>query len=214
MNQQPDRKALIVLGLVSLALMAYVIAGVMEGRAEASDHGTPVMDASDVKYPEKPRVVGATEKQLGRLLEFSQESQRDAASDEVCAEDEYLYQNWDSEGYSGSQADYSGFPDEAAYNSLYNDNGPTRYMPGYANGHVETYYSSNVLYHNRTGEWEVDDEGFYHDPETGYYIVGVSTQEWYGDRPEGTVIDTGKGKAIVCDNGWTAEPTVDFYTNW
>lgn len=69
MNTQPDKKALIVLGIVCLLLLAYVAMGVMEGRAEASDHGTPVMEASDVKYPEKPRVVGATEKQLGRLLE-------------------------------------------------------------------------------------------------------------------------------------------------
>ena len=205
-NQGPDKRALIVLGIVSLLLLAYVAMGVMQGKAHAAE----IMECSDeymppaITAPDKAAVVTV------RLVDDARERAQEA--------EEYVeerpYQDAGYAVYDGYEYDYSGFPSEAAYNPLYNDNGPSRYMPGYANGHVETYYSSNVLYHNRTGEWEVDDEGFYHDPETGYYIVGVSTQEWYGDRPEGTVIDTGKGKAIVCDNGWTAEPTVDFYTNW
>lgn len=218
MNQGPDKKALLVLGLVSFALMAYVIAGVMEGSAEASDHDTPVMDASDVKYPEKPRVVGATAKQLWRLLEFSQESQRDAASDEVYAEDEYLYQNWDSEGYSGAQASYSPgagyYVDDngvvhAEYNELYNSNGPTREMPGWHDGYLETYYNASA--HEYASTWTLDDEGFYHDSE-GRYVVGVDINH-KEDMPYGTVVQTGRGEGVVYDYGagWEVH---DFATIW
>ena len=38
------------------------------------------------------------------------------------------------------------------------------------NGRRETYYSSNVLYHYRTGEWTQDSEGFWRDSD-GYYVV-------------------------------------------
>lgn len=74
------------------------------------------------------------------------------------------------------------------------------------NGTTETAYSSNVLYHYRTSEWQPDEYGFYRTNE-GYYVVASN------DYPEGTVIETTRGEAMVldggCDNG-----IVDFYTNW
>ena len=74
------------------------------------------------------------------------------------------------------------------------------------NGTRETAYSSNVLYHYRTSEWTADEYGFYRTDE-GYYVVASN------DYPEGTVIETTRGEAMVldggCDNG-----IVDFYTNW
>ena len=70
----------------------------------------------------------------------------------------------------------------------------------------ETAYSSNVLYHYRTSEWSPDEYGFYR-TDDGYYVVASN------DYPEGTVIETTRGEAMVldggCDNG-----IVDFYTNW
>lgn len=98
---------------------------------------------------------------------------------------------------------------------------PTYYVPSYSvpsdgltaqsgvnayDGRVETYYSSNVLYHYRTDEWSVDDEGFYRTGE-GYYVVAAS------DMEQGTVFEGSKGECIVLDSG-CAEGVTDYYTNW
>ena len=74
------------------------------------------------------------------------------------------------------------------------------------NGTIETAYSSNVLYHYRTSEWEPDEYGFYRTSE-GYYVVASNEYE------EGTVIETSRGEAMVLDGG-CAEGYIDFYTNW
>ena len=70
----------------------------------------------------------------------------------------------------------------------------------------ETYYSSNVLYHYRTGEWWTDEEGFYRTNE-GHYVVAAS------DMPQGTVFTCSKGTCIVLDCG-CAEKVTDYYVNW
>ena len=74
-------------------------------------------------------------------------------------------------------------------------------------GRKETYYSSKVLYHVNTSNWQLDNEGFYHDPETGAYIVAAS------DLPIGTIFYGSKGKCIVLDCG--CDPGItDYYVNW
>ena len=73
------------------------------------------------------------------------------------------------------------------------------------NGHTETWYSSNRLYHYRTSEWTVDANGVYRDAD-GYVVVASP----YG--ADGSLIETshGTGKAYdYCPGG-----TVDIYTNW
>ena len=76
----------------------------------------------------------------------------------------------------------------------------------YHDGRTETYYSSNVLYHHRTGEWTVDDEGYYRDAD-GYYVVAAS------DIAEGETLETSKGTAKVYDSGCD-DGVTDFYTNF
>lgn len=76
----------------------------------------------------------------------------------------------------------------------------------YHNGWRETYYSSNVLYHYRTPEWTVDNNGVYRDAE-GYVIVASSSDA------QGTVVDTSFGLGKVYDTGCAAG-THDIYTNW
>ena len=98
---------------------------------------------------------------------------------------------------------------EVSYDPAYNTDGPTREMPGYYDGYIETYYSSNVLHHYKTDEWTVDEEGFYRDDE-GRYIIGVDESE---GLPIGTVVETGKGEAVVMDYG-SGMKVHDFYTNW
>lgn len=74
------------------------------------------------------------------------------------------------------------------------------------NGRKETWYSSNTLYHYRTGEWTVDNEGFYRDS-NGYYVVATS------DMAPGTVFEGSKGTCISLDSGCNAGVT-DYYVNF
>lgn len=93
---------------------------------------------------------------------------------------------------------------------------PTYYSPSYSgdgfaqegvrehDGRTETWYSSSQAYHYRTGEWEVDDEGYYRDSD-GYYVVAAS------DVAEGETLETSKGTARVYDSG-CEDGVTDFYT--
>lgn len=73
-------------------------------------------------------------------------------------------------------------------------------------GRTETWYSSRVLYHYRTDEWTVDDEGYYR-TEEGYYVVAAS------DMDEGTVFEGSKGECIVLDGGCD-DGVTDYYVAW
>ena len=76
----------------------------------------------------------------------------------------------------------------------------------YYGGRKETYYSSRVLYHYRTGEWWVDDEGFYRTA-SGNYVVAAS------DMSQGTTFEGSKGTCEVLDTGCAAGIT-DYYVAW
>lgn len=76
----------------------------------------------------------------------------------------------------------------------------------YHDGRTETYYSSNVLYHYRTHEWTLDDEGFYRDDD-GYYVVAAS------DMEQGATFTGSKGECKVYDCG-CADGITDYYVNW
>lgn len=76
----------------------------------------------------------------------------------------------------------------------------------YSNGTRFTWYSSNVLYHYRTGEWTAGSDGFYRD-DNGYIIVASS------DHSQGTIVDTPWGQGIVADSG-CASGTLDIYCNY
>lgn len=76
----------------------------------------------------------------------------------------------------------------------------------YHDGRTETYYSSQVLYHYRTKEWWLDDEGFYRDAD-GYYVVAAS------DMEQGETFTGSKGECKVYDCG-CADGVTDYYVNW
>ena len=76
----------------------------------------------------------------------------------------------------------------------------------YHDGWRETYYSSNVLYHYRTGEWTADSNGVYRDSD-GYVVVASSSDA------KGSVVSTSFGAGKVYDTGCAAG-THDIYTNW
>lgn len=109
-----------------------------------------------------------------------------------------------------TQASYynAGFtPSYASAASYANESGLTRSagVNNY-NGRRETYYSSNVLYHYRTGEWTQDSEGFWRDSD-GYYVVAA------GDMAQGSTFTGSKGECKVYDSGCAAG-TTDYYTGW
>ena len=76
----------------------------------------------------------------------------------------------------------------------------------YQNGIRYTYYSSNVLYHYRTPEWNAGSDGIYRDS-AGYIVVASS------DQPQGSVVSTPFGAGKVYDSG-CASGTIDIYTNF
>lgn len=101
-----------------------------------------------------------------------------------------------------------GYVEEAGYEQADGYSGGLTAQSGvnYYDGRTETFYSSAVLWHYRTNEWMVDDEGFYRDPE-GRYVVAAS------DMEQGTVFQGSKGECIVLDSGCAAGVT-DYYVNW
>lgn len=129
------------------------------------------------------------------------EAEAAAAEEEAAAELETYYEedySW-VESYAPSYGSGDGFQQE----------GVREY-----NGRTETWYSSNQLYHYRTGEWSVDDEGYYRDDQ-GRYVVAVSENEVNPDTgepyTEGDTIETSKGTGIVLDSGCD-DGVTDFYT--
>ena len=76
----------------------------------------------------------------------------------------------------------------------------------YQNSIRYTYYSSNVLYHYRTPEWNVGSDGIYRDS-AGYIVVASS------DHSQGSVVSTPFGAGKVYDSG-CASGTIDIYTNF
>lgn len=199
-NNFPDLKTLAVIGVFSLAMIAYIIVGVVEGHAD--EPGTPasqIMECSDYVMPPAITAADRALAVTARMVDEAHQSEPEAEQAAV-----YEYQESDYTVSSDSGGTYY-----AEYNELYNDNGPSRSMPGWYDGYLETYYSSNTMYHYRTDEWTVDDEGFYRDDQ-GRYIVGVDIAE---EIEIGMEIETGKGTAVVMDYGSGAH-VHDFYTNW
>ena len=122
------------------------------------------------------------------------EAEQAALEAEQAAEEAYYYEpTYYAPTYSGVSGDPDGL------------NSFVGIIDG-VNGTRETAYSSNVLYHYRTSEWQPDEYGFYR-TDDGYYVVASS------DYEQGTIIETSRGEAMVLDSGCDSG-IVDFYCNW
>lgn len=97
---------------------------------------------------------------------------------------------------------------QAAQQQSYSGNSGSFKSQGviYQNGIRYTYYSSNVLYHYRTPEWNAGSDGIYRDS-AGYIVVASS------DHSQGSVVSTPFGTGKVYDSG-CASGTIDIYTNF
>lgn len=139
----------------------------------------------------------------------SSDSDIEYSTEAVIEEEMYIEPTTYMNSYDDSNSDQPF--DWSSYSSYHPTSGltPQGGINFYDNGsgeRLETAYSSNVLYHYRTGEWTVDSEGFYHDSD-GRYVVAAS------DLEQGTIFETSKGEAIVLDSGCNPGVT-DFYVNW
>lgn len=135
--------------------------------------------------------LDAIEQRVAEIIEQYEAEQAAAAQ---AAEEAYYYEpTYYAPTYSGVSGDPDGL------------NSFVGIIDG-VNGTRETAYSSNVLYHYRTSEWQPDEYGFYR-TDDGYYVVASS------DYEQGTIIETSRGEAMVLDSGCDSG-IVDFYCNW
>ena len=136
-----------------------------------------------------------------QLALLKEQEEKRIAEEEAAAQEEYYEESYygDSGSYSGGGGSYA-----IPYSDMYNSDGPSRNMPGWHDGYVETYYDASA--HYMAGDWSVDSEGFYHDSD-GRYVVGVDINSGlnYGD-----VVQTGKGEAVVYDYGAGVSNVHDF----
>lgn len=82
---------------------------------------------------------------------------------------------------------------------------------GNAGGYKFTYYSSRVLYHYRTPEWRLDNNGCYRAWNGSQWCFVISMNSSYGYM--GQTIQFDFGPCIVLDSG-CAQGVVDLYVKW
>ena len=160
-----------------LRLAAIILAAAMVLMGQAVEQPTEELEFASIQDTAAPEEP-----------ETTQEDEPEPIWGVVYEEEETYYGEPYYEPYSGSD----GFMQEGVREGVDSD--------------TETWYSSNQAYHYRTGEWEVDDEGYYRDSD-GYYVVASN------DYEQGTVVTTSKGEAKVYDEG-TDSGNIDFYVGW
>lgn len=162
----------------------------VESSATAAAVDTPAQDVDEIA--DEP---ADTQEQPDEQAEFSQYSDSEPVWDFVCYEEQYEPVYYEYGDYSALETTY------APTDGLTREGGVN-----YHDGRTETYYSSNVAYHQNTQEWTLDDEGFYRTDE-GYYVVAAS------DMEQGTVFEGSKGDCIVLDCG-CPDGITDYYVGW
>lgn len=181
---------------------------------ESNDSSTSFMTVNDIRYKES-----RNSEKISQLLKQAKEISENAEEKIELVEELQQQQNEEfqepQESVENIDSQQDVYENNYDYNNYSYDNvninnngsGLTQQSGvNYYDGRTETYYSSNVLYHYRTSEWTVDNEGFYRTNE-GYYVVAAS------DMPQGTTFEGSKGICIVLDSGCNAGVT-DYYVNW
>lgn len=185
-----------------LAATAILCAAAVTACAEASAESQPAKYTAQFAYvhdwaePKVPSGMVRIKAEMdARAAEAAQEAQQ--------AEQEAIRE----ESYGGYDESLNNNPEYLNYGHW--DSADGFYSQGVRSGvgsDTETYYSSRVAYHERTGEWHTDDEGYWRDAD-GYYIV--SSDDY---APE-SVVQTSKGEGKVYDGG-TESGNFDMYVDW
>lgn len=182
------------LTITALALALILCAGCVTKIATSQDELPTAKYESfwrvdDIGEPQGAvRIVAEMEQREAEAAAEAAQGQQEAEEAEYYEKSYYEPDYGYSEDYSGSD----GFMQQGVRDGVDSD--------------TETWYSSQVAYHYRTGEWTADDEGYYRDAE-GYYVVASD------DYPEGSVVTTSKGEAKVYDSG-TDSGNIDMYVAW
>lgn len=134
------------------------------------------------------------------IKDYAKESETEPIEEDI-SDDEYYEEDWYYEPYY----DYVE-PEVVEYNEPDGDALTKSQGVNYYDGRKETWYSSNILYHHRTSEWHVDDNGVYRDDD-GYVVVAAS------DLDQGDTVETSHGTGKVYDSGCAAG-TTDIYVAW
>ena len=174
--------------ITALALALMLCAGCVTKIATAQD------ELPTAEYESTFMQVRDVDEPAGAVRIAAEIEQREA--EQAAAEAEAIEQDY--------SADWEYYEESYYEPTSYGGDGFAQEGVRYHDGRTETYYSSNVLYHYRTGEWTVDDEGYYRDSD-GYYVVAAS------DIAEGETLETSKGTAKVYDSGCD-DGVTDFYT--
>ena len=190
----------ILMGTIAMTVSAIVCAacvvGMHAGTAEASQRDTLEASEQPFEPPSEPTAVDIQDAPAQEWTEPEPEPEpaweEPAYVEATYVVPEVTYVAPELTYYEPAYAPTDGLTKEGGVN--------------YHDGRTETYYSSNVLYHYRTPEWTLDEEGFYHDAE-GRYVVAAS------DMEQGTVFEGSKGECVVLDCGCDAGVT-DYYVNW
>jgi len=188
-----------------IAMLVAIAIGVNEASAEVSGELRP---SDDLAFS------NVSDTAMGQIAESDQQEPESEEIAEVqSAEDEIESvpepQTEPEQDYADFSYDFERYfydYEEPEYDYTPTDGLTPEGGVNYYDGRTETYYSSNVLYHYRTDEWTLDDEGFYHDAE-GRYVVAAS------DMEQGETFMGSKGECIVLDSGCDAGVT-DYYVNW
>lgn len=176
--------------VTAILLMGSCAAAQAETQPERNEQVSIFTYVHDLAEPMEP--IGVIT-QMVVDMQPTDNSQGQQEADEEPVWEEYEYEaDWDY--YEDYSASYSG------------DGFMQAGIREGVDSNTETWYSSNQAYHYRTPEWSVDDEGYYK-TDDGYYVVASN------DYPEGSIITTSKGEAMVLDDG-TESGNVDFYVAW
>lgn len=200
------QKRIIISIIIATVVLLAVGVGVWHFTASAAETPQPVEVVNDIPFDDE-----MAERQ--RLAEEARLAEEQAEAERVAAEqaeaERLAAEQAEAERLAAEQAAYQEpvYYEQESYYAPSNGGGLTRSGGvNYYNGNRETWYSSNTLYHYRTGEWTVGADGVYRDADG--YVVAASS-----DYGQGSTIDTSFGAGKVYDSG-CASGTVDIYTKW
>ncbi len=185
-----------------IAVAALALTGCATAQADAPEEKPAVEFAyvHDWAEPKVPsgmvRIKQEMDEKAARAAESAPEAPIEATAD---SQTDY----WDGNYYSGP------YDPELNNNPAYIGGGDGFYSQGVRAGvdsQTETYYSSAVAYHYRTGEWHTDDEGYWRDADNRYVVSS-------DDYPQDAIVQTSKGEGRVYDSG-SGEGNIDMYVSW
>jgi hypothetical protein len=196
MKTYTDKKDLftyVLLGISLVGAIVFYIAMVNLTLTTAAHQPNSIPEKSIIFYVNDIKYVEPVKPVINTIDAEPEVTEDDMASEETAYEESCNTVYTDDYNY--------GYEYETSGTQLTKDGGVNYY-----NGRIETWYSSNILYHYMTPEWNVGADGVYRDDD-GYVIIASS------DYGYGTVLETSFGASKVYDTG-CASGVVDVYVNW